>query len=123
MRRFTSEFVSIDFLVDTGATDSLLHPQDAKVKIGIEPPLLGDPAQWPNHEPTNGVGGQAICYGEPAVFLFHHENGQPARQLTHEIRVVPPTATNDNLPSLLGMDILSQFKLTVDYVGLKLTLE
>lgn len=123
MRRFTSGFVSIDFLVDTGATDSLIHPQDAKIKIGIDSSLLGDPAQWPNHEPTDGVGGQATCYVEPAVFLFHHDNGQAARQITHEIRIVPPTATNDTLPSLLGMDILSQFKLTVDYVGLNLTLE
>ncbi len=102
LRRFTSGYVSIDFLVDTGATNSYLHPQDAMIKIGIDPAMLKDPTQWSSQQPTNGFSGSVSCYVEPATYLFHDDNNKPARRIVHEIHIAPPTSTNDTLPSILG---------------------
>ena len=118
----TQDFVAIDFLVDTGATESYLHPQDAKVRVGIDPSMLAEPQRWPDRQVTNGIGGTVICYVRPAIFLFHHDDGQE-QQITHEISIVPPTPANSVLPSILGMDVLSHFILSMDYVGLRLVLE
>jgi hypothetical protein len=61
-------------------------------------------------------------YVWPATFQFQHDDGR-VRQITHEIEIARPSATNAMLPSLLGMDILRQFQVHMDYVGLQLTLE
>ncbi len=120
--RITADFVPINFLVDTGATDTYLHPQDAKTEIGIDPARLADPRQWLTKRATNGLGGRVACYVEPAVYLFFHDDGQ-TRQITHEIHIVPPTVSNAVLPSLLGLDILRHFKVSMDYAGQRLILE
>jgi hypothetical protein len=118
----TQTFVSIDFLVDTGSTDTYLHPQDATLQMRIAEATLADPRQWPNREPTGGIGGSVACYVQPAIYLFHHDDGQVQR-ITHEIHIVPPTLTNATFPSLLGMDILRHFRLSMDFVGQRLVLE
>jgi hypothetical protein len=112
----TEDFVAVDFLVDTGSTHSCLHPQDAKVRVGIEPSALVDTSRWPRQQSTNGVGGSAIYYVWPAVYHFEHDDGT-IRQITQEIEIAQPTTTNATLPSLLGMDILRRFRLSVNYVG------
>lgn len=118
----TSGLVAIDFLVDTGSTDTYLHPQDAKIRLGIAPARLATPQSWPNHRSTTGIGGTVTCYVAPAVYVFRHDDGC-TRRITHEIHIAPPAVTNATLPSLLGMDILSQFRVTMDYVGNRLVLE
>ena len=62
------------------------------------------------------------CYVQPAVYLFRHNDGA-VQQLTREIQVALPTATNQSLPSLLGMDILRHFRLSMDYLEQRLVLE
>jgi hypothetical protein len=118
----TQDFTAIDFLVDTGATDTYLHPQDAMIKVGISPMILRDPRRWPNQLATNGVGGRVTCYVQPAVYVFHHDDGRE-QQITHEIHIAPLTLTNATLPSLFGIDLLRHFRLSMDYVGQRLVLE
>jgi hypothetical protein len=120
--RIARDFVSIDFLVDTGATESYLHPLDAKVRVGIDHATLTDPPRWLNRQVTHGIGGRVTCYVEPAVYVFHHDDGHE-QQITHEIHIAPPTATNAMLPSLLGIDMLRYFKVSMDYAGQRLVLE
>ena len=118
----TTEFVAIDFLLDTGATHSCLHPQDVKLRLAIDAARLADSRKWPKLVSTTGIGGTAMGYAWPAVYQFVHDDGR-VRQITHEIEIAQPSATNSTLPSLLGMDILRQFRVSVDYVGLQVTLE
>ena len=118
----TRDFEAIDFLLDTGATDTCLHPQDAKIKIGIDPATLANPQSWPNQRSINGVGGRATYYIQPAVYAFHHDDGF-VQQLTREIHIARPTATNATLPSFLGIDMLRYFKVSMDYAGQRLVLE
>jgi hypothetical protein len=112
----STDFVAIDFLVDTGSTHTCLHPQDAKIRVGLDPALLANPARWDRRHPNNGMGGVATYYVWPAVYHFEHDDGT-VRQITHEIDIAQPTATNSTLPSLLGMDVLRQFRVSVDYVS------
>ena len=118
----TRDFVAFDFLIDTGSTHTCLHPQDAKIRIGIDPAALADASQWPDRRSNNGIGGSAAYYVWPAVYHFIHDDGS-IRQITHEIDIAQPTATNAMLPSLLGMDILRQFRVSVDFVGDQIILD
>lgn len=84
--------------------------------------MLANPAASPTQETTNGIGGSVRCSVQPAVYVFHHDDGRNQR-IIDDIRIVPPTTGNATLPSLLGMDILRHFRLSVDYVGLRVVLE
>jgi predicted aspartyl protease len=112
----TQDFVAVDFLVDTGATSSCLHPRDAKIGLGIDPAMLADSSRWPSRRRSNGIGGMATSYVWPAVFQFEHDDGS-MQQVTHEIDIAQPSASNATLPSLLGMNVLRRFRVMVDYVG------
>ena len=118
----TTDFVAVDFLVDTGATDTYLHPLDAKIKLGIAPTVLANPQLWPQRRATNGIGGRVTCYVHPAIYVFHHDDGR-IQQITHEIEIAAPTLHNATLPSLLGIDLLRHFKVSMDYASQRLTLE
>ncbi len=113
-------FVPVDFLVDSGSMDTLLHPEDAVAKVGIDPVVLADPGQWQTR-PIHGLGGRANSYVWQAVYAFRHDNGS-LQQLTRDILIAQPTAANSRLPSLLGMDILRHFQVHVDHAGRRVTL-
>lgn len=57
--RITKDFVAIDFLLDTGATSTCLHPQDAMTKVGISMGALSRPDAWRQRAPMPGIGGYA----------------------------------------------------------------
>ena len=59
----------------------------------------------------HGVGGATVMYREPAILTFRDsENGRIYRYRT-EVRIGPRTGSADNLPSLLGQDILQHWSL------------
>ena len=118
----TAEFEAVDFLIDTGSVGTYLHPYDAKARLGIDADLLADANLWPARRPTRGVGGASTYYVSEAVFLFHDNNGDVAREIVDEIDVAQPTLSNATIPSLLGMNILRQFRMRMDYVGHELVL-
>lgn len=55
---FTSDWVSVDFLLDTGASVTSLHPIDAVSKVGIDPIRLASPGFLPDTEQHGGIGGE-----------------------------------------------------------------
>lgn len=118
----TTDYAPIDFLLDTGSTHTCVHPHDAKMRLQIDPSRLADPRQWPRLLSTTGIGGTAVGYAWPAVYQFVHDDGS-VRQIRPQIEIARPNATNATLPSLLGMNILRQFRVFVDYVGLQVTLQ
>ncbi len=118
----TSGFVALDFLLDTGATDTCLHPQDAIIRIGIDPAALATPRSWSQSASSHGVGGVAGYYIQSAVYALRHDDGA-WQQLDGEIWIAQPTATNAVLPSLLGWNVLQHFKITADWSSQRVVLE
>ena len=108
----------VDFLVDTGAARSTLHPQ-SMVRLGISleiyvPTLISD---------MTGVGGGA-SYGEEEAVL-HFRNAQvPMRILVGPlVKEQFNFSLSSRIPSLLGMDLLRMGRLSVDYLANELWLD
>jgi hypothetical protein len=117
----TDGFVTLDFLVDSGSTNSCLHPQDAKGRLGISDAMLSSSLLWPGIQSSRGVGGTAMSYVHPAVYGFRHDDGR-FQQIQEDIHIAVPTPANATFPSLLGWDILRFFRIELDYVGLQVAL-
>ncbi len=115
------DFVDVEFMVDTGTTNTCLHPLDAMTKLRIDRAALLDPSKWAAPHPIDGIGGRDNYYPHEAVYVFTHDDGSEQR-LTRNIYIARPTAANSKLPSLLGMDILRYFQVSVDHAGGKVTL-
>jgi hypothetical protein len=117
----TDGFVTLDFLLDSGSTDSCLHSLDAKGRLGISDAMLSSSQLWPGTRISHGVGGTAMSYVHPAVYGFRHDDGR-LQQIQGDIHIAVPTPANATFPSLLGWDILRFFRIELDYVGLQVTL-
>ena len=65
---------------------------------------------------VEGIGGTAKHYRQDCYVVLFHENGN---EDVLRFRIDIPVATDDNwdesVGSLLGMDILSRYTVTVDY--------
>ena len=106
------------FLADTGADNTSLH-----LRAAVQ--LLSTTAMKGSIEKIwgmiGGVGGTATYLQEPAQIIFTHVNG--TRQgFLFDLDIVKPANWGSRrfqqqleLPSLLGMDILSQFRMVVEY--------
>ena len=94
------------FLVDTGADKSLLSASDAR-RIGIDYAALGAPSG------IVGVGGSLDAYPVQADIAFADSEAK-----VHIYRLTIDVASSDSeqyeLPSLLGRDILTRWRMTCD---------
>lgn len=118
---FTTEWVSIDFLLDTGAANTSLHPLDAIFRVGIAASSLLHPQSWSNSVARGGIGGGATYFPHPARYAFHHDDGN-WQYIDGEILIAQLTLGNTALPSLLGRDIMSRFAVSVDWQASTVTL-
>ena len=103
----------ISFCVDTGADRSLLHPGDGE-RIGIDYTKLSGATE------SVGVGGICRNFVEPALLVF----SEPKRFLyVYMIPLAISPASPDimDLPSLLGRDILDQWRMIYDPAKKRLT--
>ena len=96
---------NISFLVDTGADASMIMPLDGK-RLGIDySQLQGDAVSF-------GLGGEIHSFLEDAILVFT-EPGSALYLYNIEIDIPPPDpALPDDLPSLLGRDILDRWRMT-----------
>jgi hypothetical protein len=105
----------ISFCVDTGADRSLLHPGDGQ-RMGIDYTKLTGQTQ------SVGVGGICHNFVEPALVVF----SEPKRFLHVYIiplAVCPHALDRMDLPSLLGRDILDQWRMTYHPTKKRLTFQ
>ncbi|HYS48610.1 MAG TPA: retropepsin-like aspartic protease [Xanthobacteraceae bacterium] len=93
------------FLIDTGADGTVLMPADSK-RIGIDFRALR------NRTVSEGIGGAANGFSEHVVLSFSDRRSIYSYDLPIEISA--PTSHNHRFPSLLGRDILKQWRLVMD---------
>lgn len=117
----TSLPVCIDFLIDSGATSSVIHPQDALLKLGLSEATLSSPQFWSSTHVTSGVGGEATSFVYPGTYTFVHDDGN-LLHVDEDIHIAQLTPTNLDIPSLLGWDILRRFRIELDYIERRVTL-
>jgi len=98
---------NVSFLIDTGSDLSTIQPRDA-IRLGVDYSLdfVGSPKRS-----VGGVGGLASEFRESCAIFMPHVSGSWDR-LPLEVGFAVPTAFNEDLPSLLGRDILSYYRLT-----------
>lgn len=87
----------VRLLVDTGADVTSLHPADCD---DMPYELLGDSSE------TTGVGGTTEYFREPALVTFRDLEDSSLQVYRLLIDIAGPTEYNQNIPSLLGQDIL-----------------
>jgi hypothetical protein len=103
----------IEFLIDTGATSSTVHPSDMLSRFRVIPSELASAERWPRQRAGWGIGGRVIDYIESAELRFRRDNGT-VLMLAQDILIAQFTPENEDLPSLLGWDVLRHFRLTLD---------
>ena len=102
----------VNFLVDTGAVNTCLHPFDAEF-IGFPFAALRDPFTMA------GVGGIQPYYREPALVGLTDSDGEHRFHITLSIAIPQPSTPSNprpvinRIPSLLGRDVLN--RLRIDY--------
>ena len=108
----------IDWLVDTGAESTCLHPTD------------GQYVRFPYDElvvalDSEGVGGRYPYYREYAFVVFYESDGGGARVFDIILAIARPEMPTlsdprpvvNRLPSLLGRDVLNRLRMDYDFPG------
>jgi hypothetical protein len=72
----STNWAAVDFVIDTGACATCLHPADAVNQIGIPALRLVTPAAWGQRANFLGVGGNVDYYVVPTSYAFRHDDGQ-----------------------------------------------
>ena len=94
----------VSFLVDTGATVTIVMPADSK-KLGVDFASLRNPTI------NEGLGGPAQAFKESAILSFTDRRYVFSYLITVRISAL---AHHQRFPSLLGRDILRSGRLIVD---------
>jgi len=98
------------FILDTGALFSILHPRDVDLlDLDFDRTFHGRQAVG-----GGGIGGTAMYYEEEARLSFDHTDDTRTHYIL-PVNVALPTQANAEYPSILGMDFISNFRLTVDF--------
>jgi hypothetical protein len=98
----------VTWLLDTGASFSILHPADL-LGLGLAP----EDFAGAQSSRGRGVGGAAEYLLEDARLSFRHADGAAISYLM-PVWIALPTEHNKTFPSVLGMDFISNFRMTID---------
>lgn len=97
----------VPFLLDTGADCTTLMPIDQK-RLGILEANLAHAQQTVSY----GIGGACVDYLCPAALVFKDQDvGHAYRQ---GLYIAKRTDENEDMPSLLGRDILKNWRIAYD---------
>ena len=102
----------IPFVVDSGASQTVIHPKDSVRRLGLSVAQLTTPSLWSTPVANVGVGGSTTSFESNAAFGFLSDNGT-WRVVTGKVRVAELTRQNQHIPSLLGWDLLRHFRTTI----------
>lgn len=105
---------NVSFIFDTGADRSLLMPLDGQ-RMGI------DYKQFEKEDQSLGIGGISSNYIEPAYLAFVGDNELYGYEI--ELCICQPSEAMLDIPSLLGRDIIDQWRIIYDKSQLQLLAE
>ncbi|MGH2584737.1 MAG: hypothetical protein ACRDJE_07460 [Dehalococcoidia bacterium] len=108
------QWKAVDFLIDTGADITSVHPLTSLTVLGIPPLHLFDDGYWPTVRSSGGVGGGATYYEAPARYAFIRED-QTVCIVDDAIFIAKWTEGNQAFPSLLGRNVLRHFRMEIDW--------
>ena len=94
----------VQFLVDTGADSTALHPWDGE-RLNCRYDLLVSPRSM------GGVGGEQEYYSEDGAIITFYGEDTVYTFTDIRINIAKPTPGNRNLPSLLGNDVLGLLRM------------
>ena len=102
----------VPFLIDTGSSTTIIHAKDARTRLNLAASEL-DPTAWASEETVRrrGVAGVALSRLIEATFEFEHDDGFP-QTIAETIEL--GTLDSQQLPSLLGWDVLRRFRLDLN---------
>lgn len=104
----SGDITNISFFVDTGADSTTLMPNDAR-HLGIDFGALRHP------DIITAAGGDVACFRENAVVTFHDSGLDQVFVYDVSLVIIPPGHGTEDIPSLLGRDILKHWGMLWDY--------
>lgn len=110
----------VDFLIDTGADYTSVHPGDI-AKLGIDYRYL----KRSTLSPSGGIGGSMGYFKEDGLLGFRDSGGGDLRVFSSAINICEKTSSNSvqRLPSILGRDFLNLCVCRIDKSNNEVTLE
>lgn len=102
-----SQAARVTFLLDTGASFSIIHPKDLR-SLRIDESRFSERAT----SRGRGIGGGAAYAEVDGRLSIEHGDGTFVSYVL-PLHLALPSAVNDDFPSILGMDFISYFKLCV----------
>ncbi len=107
---------SIDFMVDTGATFTCIHPKDGTI-LGLPYDRLVAKVC------VNTGGGTVERWTVSAVVSFRDDDHLPVYRYEIPVLVAPSGEVSNDLPSVLGQDVLGHWTMVHDRPSGKLEFE
>jgi hypothetical protein len=98
----------VPLLVDTGSGTTILHAADA-TNLGVPFGQLSCPGS------ARGIGGSRQYYREKSTVVLGSDESAQAFDVTIGIAQPENTRITDDLPSLLGRDVLNQLRMEYDH--------
>ncbi len=95
----------VSFLVDTGADKTVLMPLDGQ-RLAIDYTKLN------GNERTVGIGGFSVNFVEKALVVFLDSSNNVLCVYSIDLQISPPSPAIMDIPSLLGRDILNQWRMS-----------
>lgn len=109
-----ASFTPVEFVLDTGASASCLHPRDAIERLGFTEDELASLRGAARAEQSfAGITGAGVYFVVLASYLLAHDDGR-LDVIDGEVRIAQPAPGNATIPSVLGWDILGQFRIVLD---------
>ena len=105
---------NVSFVFDTGADTSLLMPLDGH-RMGI------DYTSFQEKDQSLGIGGVSENFIEPAYLAFVGDEELYGYEI--KLRICKPSEEIMTIPSLLGRDIIDQWRIIYDKSKLQLVAE
>ena len=96
--------LDVSFLVDPGADVTTLVPLDG-IRAGI------DYSKLTTKQEIGGIGGVTELFVEPAVAIFA-EDATSLHGFVIRVLIVPPSDEMMDVPSLVGRDVLDNWRMT-----------